>query len=137
MGTPDAIEATPDLTISQAAERWGVSSANTVKTRAAALGVELRRESSTRTVWPAEHVALGDRLAEHLKRPGATLRYFPEALPSVPAASTRSDGVSQTATLTHGDGATAKAPLIGWSAPGQSSPGPRCLGGGGCRQPRT
>lgn len=105
MGTPDAIEATPDLTISQAAERWGVSSANTVKHRAAALGVELRRESSTRTVWPAEHVALGDRLAEHLKRPGATLRNFPEALPSVPAASAISDGVSQTAPLTPGDGA--------------------------------
>jgi len=105
MGTPDAIEATPDLTISQAAERWGVSSANTVKARAAALGVELRRESSTRTVWPAEHVALGDRLAEHLKRPGATLRNFPEALPSVPAASASSDGVSQTAPLTPGDGA--------------------------------
>lgn len=65
-----------DLTLSEAASRWGVSSANTIKARAAALGVQLRRESSTRTVWPAADVPLGDRLAEHLARPGATLRSF-------------------------------------------------------------
>jgi hypothetical protein len=81
----EALEALPDLTLSEAAARWGVGSNNTIKARAAALGVELRRESPTRTVWPAEHVALGDRLADHLKRPGATLASFPEALPSVPA----------------------------------------------------
>lgn len=67
----------PDLTLAEAGDRWGVSSRNSIKARAAALGVELRRESSTRTVWPAEYVALGDQLAEHLKRPGGTLANFP------------------------------------------------------------
>ena len=37
----------------------GGSSHNSVKARAAALGEELRRESSTSRVWPAELVALG------------------------------------------------------------------------------
>jgi hypothetical protein len=65
-----------DLALPEAAARWGVASRNSIKARAAALGVELRRESSTRTVWPAEYVALGDQLDEHLKQPGATLGGF-------------------------------------------------------------
>jgi hypothetical protein len=69
-------ETLPDLTLAECCQRWGVSSRNAIKARAAALGVELRRESSTRTVWPAEHMALGDELAEHLKKPGATLGNF-------------------------------------------------------------
>ena len=44
------------------------------------LGGELRRESSTRTVWPSEHLALGDDLAEHLKKPGGTLANFGRSL---------------------------------------------------------
>ena len=60
-------EALPVLALAEAGDRWGVSSRNSVKARAAALGVELSRESSTRTVWPAKYVALGDRLAEHQK----------------------------------------------------------------------
>jgi len=71
---------TPDLTLQECCERWGVSSRNSVKSRAAALGVELRRESSTRTVWPREDVPLGDDLDRHLKT-GGTLRDFPGALP--------------------------------------------------------
>lgn len=71
---------TPDLTLQECCERWGVSSRNSVKSRAAALGVELRRESSTRTVWPREDVPLGDELHEHLQS-GGTLRDFPGALP--------------------------------------------------------
>lgn len=70
----------PDLTLQECCERWGVSSRNSVKARAAALGVELRRESSTRTVWPREDVPLGDELHEHLQT-GGTLRDFPGALP--------------------------------------------------------
>ena len=70
MTTPEPLEALPVLTLAEAGDRWGVSSRNSVKARAAALGVELRRESSTRTVWPAEYVALGDRLAGHLKTGG-------------------------------------------------------------------
>ena len=88
----EPLEALPDLTLAEAGERWGVSSRNSVKARAAALGVELRRESSTRTVWPAEAVALGDQLAEHLKRPGGTLANFPGVRPSVMAPAAVSDG---------------------------------------------
>ena len=91
MAQPELIEAQPDLTLSEAGDRWGVSSANTIKARARALGVELRRESPTRTVWPAAAVPLGDRLAEHLARPGATLANFPEAAPAVTAAAAGSD----------------------------------------------
>jgi len=74
-----ALDALPDLTLAECCERWGVSSRNSIKARAAALGVELRRESSTRTVWPAEHVALGDELAEHLQQ-GGKLASFPRSL---------------------------------------------------------
>ena len=77
-----------------------MSSRYSVKAQAAALGVELRRESSTRTVWPAEYVALGDRLAEHLKN-GGTLTSFG---PSVIAATDGSDGLSQAAPLAPVDG---------------------------------
>ena len=101
----EALQALPDLTLGEAAARWGVSSHTTIKKRAQALGVELRRESSTRTVWPAEAVALGDRLADHLRQPGATLATFPEALPPVSAPGADSEGVSQTAPMAPGDGA--------------------------------
>lgn len=87
-----AFEALPDLTLAECCERWGVSSRNSVKARAAALGVELRRESSTRTVWPSEHLALGDDLAEHLKKPGGTLANFGRAL-TAPADGTEVGGV--------------------------------------------
>ena len=70
----------PDLTLQECCERWGVNSRNSVKARAAALGVELRRESSTRTVWPREDIPLGDELHEHLQS-GGTLKDFPGALP--------------------------------------------------------
>jgi hypothetical protein len=73
----------PDLTLQDCCERWGVSSRNSVKARAAALGVELRRESSTRTVWPREDVPLGDELHDHLQA-GGTLRDFAGALPQQP-----------------------------------------------------
>ena len=60
-------------------------SRNSVRARAAALGVELRRESSTRTVWPREDIPLGDELHEHIQT-GGTLRDFPGALcPSSPS----------------------------------------------------
>jgi hypothetical protein len=87
----EALEALPDLTLAECGERWGVSSRNSVKARAAALGVELRRESSTRTVWPSEHLALGDDLAEHLKKPGGTLANFGRSL-TAPADSTEGGG---------------------------------------------
>jgi hypothetical protein len=81
-------EALPDLTLAQCCERWGVSSRNSVKARARALGVQLVAISSTCTVWPGEHVALGDALAQHLQNRGK-LADFPHRLPSA-AASTDS-----------------------------------------------
>jgi hypothetical protein len=79
----------PDLTLGDCCDRWQISR-NAVKSRAAALGVELRRESSTRTVWPAEHLDLGDALHQHLQRPKATLANYSgprlEPLPAAPLA---------------------------------------------------
>lgn len=49
--------------------------------------MELVRESSTRTVGPAEFVPLGDELAEHLKTKGASLANFPGSVPSPAAGS--------------------------------------------------
>jgi hypothetical protein len=86
---------TPDLTLQECCERWGVSSRNSVKARAAALGVVLRRESSTRTVWPRDDVPLGDELHQHLET-GGTMRDFPGALPS-PGSITTSKPVAVTA----------------------------------------
>ena len=87
----EAVEALPDLTLADCCQRWGVKSRNSVKARAAALGVELRRESSTRTVWPAEHLPLGDELAEHLKKPSGTLANFDRSL-TAPADGTEGGG---------------------------------------------
>lgn len=91
---------TPDLTLQECCDRWGITSRNSVKARAAALGVELRRESSTRTVWPRDDVPLGDELDQHLTA-GGTMRDFPGALPkpstlatSKPAAVTPAGGSS-------------------------------------------
>jgi hypothetical protein len=87
----EALEALPDLTLADCCQRWEVSSRNAIKARAKALGVELRRESSTRTVWPAEHLTLGDELAKHLKKPGGTLANFGRSL-TPPADGTDGDG---------------------------------------------
>jgi hypothetical protein len=72
---PIVLDAVPDLTLAECCARWGVSSRNSIKARAAALGVELRQESSTRTVWPAEHLKLGDSLDAHLKARGTLKDY--------------------------------------------------------------
>jgi len=83
-------EALPDLTLAQCCERWKVKSRNAVKARARALGVELVAISSTCTVWPGEHVALGDALAQHLQNRGK-LADFPHRLPSAAASSDASE----------------------------------------------
>lgn len=72
---PIAVDAVPELTLGECCARWGVSSRNTIKARAAALGVELDQQSSTRTVWPAEHLALGDALDDHLQAGGSLKDY--------------------------------------------------------------
>jgi hypothetical protein len=119
----EPLEALPDLTLAEAGERWGVSSRNSVKARAAALGVELRRESSTRTVWPAEFVPLGDQLAEHLQA-GGTLASFPGSMASLTAPTDSSDGLprrsaalSLTAPTAGTDGLAALAQLAALMAP--------------------
>jgi hypothetical protein len=104
----EVLEALPDLTLAECCERWGVSSRNSVKARAAALGVELRRESSTRTVWPSEHLPLGDDLAEHLKKPGGTLANFGRSL-------------TPSAGGTDGDGPLVLEPRKGRPVPSQAA----------------
>jgi hypothetical protein len=91
----EALDALPDLTLGDCRDRWGVATSNAIKARAKALGVTLRRESSTRTVWPAEHLALGDDLAEHLKKPGATMASFGRSL------TTPADGADRDGPLAH------------------------------------
>jgi hypothetical protein len=115
----------PDLTLQDCCERWGVNSRNSVKARAAALGVELRRESSTRTVWPREDVPLGDELHEHLQS-GGTLRDFPGALPqqAKSAAISTSKSVSVTSSAAASDAiALALMQLLQQQSP-SSSAGP-------------
>ena len=92
---PAPLEGVPDLTLADCCQRWGVNSRNSVKARAAALGVELRRESSTRTVWPAEWLPLGDELQEHLSG-GGKLADFPG---SVTAPAGGSDALAALAQL--------------------------------------
>jgi hypothetical protein len=76
-------DAFTDLTLAQCCDRWGVSSRNAIKARARALGVELVAVSSTCTVWPGEHVALGDALNTYLAPPiRGKLADFPHKLPS-------------------------------------------------------
>jgi hypothetical protein len=121
---------TPDLTLQECCERWSVSSRNSVKARAAALGVDLRRESSTRTVWPREDVPLGDELHEHLQA-GGTLRDFPGALPqpSKPAAITRSSEASVMAAAGGSDAmAMALMQLLHQQAPAGAGPLARSRG---------
>lgn len=84
------VEATPELTLGECCARWGVSSRNTIKARAAALGVELDQQSSTRTVWPAEHLALGDALDDHLQAGGSLKDY------SGPSLTPRTDSTDST-----------------------------------------
>ncbi|WP_144036857.1 hypothetical protein [Synechococcus sp. MW101C3] len=68
-------EASIDLPLDDCCSRWGISR-KAVKSRASALGVDLIRESSTRTVWPGDLIPLGDQLHQHLQRKGCTLSNF-------------------------------------------------------------
>ena len=124
MTASEPLDAVPDLTLAEAGERWGVTSRNSVKARAAALGVELRRESSTRTVWPAEFVPLGDQLAEHLKTAAGTLASFPGSMASLTAPTDSSDrgprrsaGLSLTAPTDSSDGLAMLAQLAAAQSP--------------------
>ena len=77
-----------DLPIRELEAKWGISR-NALKSRAAALGVELIRVSSTDTRWPAAYIDLGDQLHEHLQA-GGTLKDFPGSKAAVTGSSTAS-----------------------------------------------
>jgi hypothetical protein len=74
-----------DVPIRELEARWGITR-NALKSRAAALGVELVRVSSTDTRWPGAFVDLADDLHEHLQR-GGTLKDFPGSKASVTGSS--------------------------------------------------
>jgi len=81
-GPLSAHEAEPlpaDVPLRELEARWKLSR-NGLKARARALGVELRRVSSTLTVWPGDYVELGDRLHEHLAA-GNPMGTFPGLRP--------------------------------------------------------
>ena len=59
-----------DLPIRELEAKWGITR-NALKSRAAALGVDLIRVSSTDTRWPSAYVDLGDQLHQHLQGGGA------------------------------------------------------------------
>ena len=115
----DTAEAQPDLTLPQCCERWEVSSRNSVKARAKALGVELVPISSTCTIWPGEHVVLGDQLAKHLgvKGNGNNLGNFPHRLPSP----TDSSGDPEARPMTAPAAGTARNRQAAMTAPAASS----------------
>lgn len=71
MTIQDAELVIDDLSLPEVEQRWGINRTS-VKNRAKALGVQLIRESSTRTVWPGDALALGDALHHHLKTGGTT-----------------------------------------------------------------
>ena len=81
-----------DLPLRDAEARWGISR-NTLKSRAAALGVDLIRVSSTDTRWPGAYVDLGDQLHQHLQS-GGTLKDFPGTNP-VSARTTASKAIAK------------------------------------------
>ena len=112
----NTVQALPDLTLPQCCERWNVSSRNSVKARAKALGVQLVAMSSTCTIWPGEHVALGDELNEYLKNRGK-LADFPHKLTSPAASSDSPDAELMTAPAASSD----KRPRAGLTAPAASS----------------
>jgi hypothetical protein len=107
---PDTTPA--DVSIRDLEARWGLSR-NGLKARARALGVELRRVSSTLTVWPGEFLEVGDRLQEHLAS-GSPMGTFPGLAPS-PAPG--SDGTGGALTAPSPDGLAALVTAIRETAP--------------------
>jgi hypothetical protein len=88
--------------------RWGISR-NALKSRAAALGVDLIRVSSTDTRWPAAYVDLGDQLHHHLQA-GGTLKDFPGSKPVT--ASTAATTASSSKAITKAGDVEALAAVV-------------------------
>ena len=66
---------TGDLRMVELIARWGCQK-NSIKARAAKLGVDLIRPSNQETYWPVEYLELGDLYDEHAKA-GGTYSDFP------------------------------------------------------------
>jgi hypothetical protein len=69
----DAEVVVVDLPIRELEARWGITR-NALKSRAAALGVELVRVSSTDTRWPGAFIDLADDLHQHLQQGGMAIK---------------------------------------------------------------
>lgn len=96
-----------DQPIRELEAKWGISR-NALKSRAAALGVELIRVSSTDTRWPAAYVDLGDQLHQHLQA-GGTLKDFPGSRVALTASTT---ATSESKAITKGVDAEALAAVV-------------------------
>ena len=90
-----------DVSLPELEERWSINRTS-LKNRAKLLGVQLIRESSTRTVWPGDKIELGDRYHQHLRTGGNSTNF--QADPSQRtkrskggALSTQADGVTMQA----------------------------------------
>ena len=81
----------PDRSLKDLEMEWGLSR-NGLKSRARALGVELKRLSPTLTVWPGEFIDLGNQLNEHIKA-GKPMQLFPGLAPSVNSAISKVESV--------------------------------------------
>lgn len=58
-----------DVPLPELEQRWSISRTS-LKNRAKLLGVQLIRESSTKSVWPGDKIELGDRYHQHLRTGG-------------------------------------------------------------------
>ena len=86
----------PDRSLKELELEWGLSR-NGLKSRARALGVPLKRLTSTLTVWPGEYIDLGNQLNEHIKA-GKPMQLFPGLAPAANSAITKAANLSSTIT---------------------------------------
>lgn len=63
-----------DVSLPELEERWSINRTS-LKNRAKLLGVQLIRESSTKTVWPGDKIELGDRYHQHLRTGGNSTNF--------------------------------------------------------------
>ena len=93
-----------DVSLPELEERWSINRTS-LKNRAKLLGVQLIRESSTRTVWPGDKIELGDRYHQHLRTGGNSTNF--QADPSQRVK--RSKGGALSTQVAGADGVTMQA----------------------------
>ncbi len=86
----------PDRSLKELELEWGLSR-NGLKSRARALGVPLKRLTSTLTVWPGEYIDLGNQLNEHIKA-GKPMQLFPGLAAAANSAITKAANLSSAIT---------------------------------------